>query len=326
MPDSGAKIESDFWRGLRGRIPSEIKQVISPRAYLIGGTLKLQDLVRYALLPGGGKSVTRAYEKHVADYLNVKAAVSYSTGRAAMSELFRALDIRAGDEIIIPGYTCIAVPAAIMMVGAIPKYVDIDARTFNIDPSLIERSITPRTRVIVAQHTFGIPCDLDALQSIASRHGLLLIEDCAHAAGAKFSNRYCGNFGTAAYFSTEHSKMFSTVKGGFVTTNDTALAARLRRAQATLVPEPPERVRACVERWTTEVLVYDSRVGSLAKLAVEKAGRSERLGAAIRGAREFDLAEFADLNEAVLRPPAQLAPELARIGLFQVGRIEADVV
>lgn len=170
-----------------------------------------------------------AYEQKVAEYHGVSHAFSFATGRMAFYVILEALGIGKGDEVIIPAYTCVVVPNAIIYRGAIPVYVDIEPTTFNIDPKKVEEKITPRTKAILAQHTFGLPCDLDEIIKIAQRYGITVIEDCAHAVGAEYRGKKVGSIARVGFYSTDHTKMLSTSTGGMITTNDEALASRIRQ-------------------------------------------------------------------------------------------------
>jgi dTDP-4-amino-4,6-dideoxygalactose transaminase/serine acetyltransferase len=134
--------------------------------------------------------------------------------------------------VILPGYTCVVVPDAIIYCRAKPVYVDIDPNTLNIDVSKIEEKITPRTKVLYAQHTFGSFCNMEAIMKIARKYNLKVVEDCAHAVGAEYDGKKAGTFGDAAYFTTEQSKILSTGMGGMAITNDKEIAARIREIQA----------------------------------------------------------------------------------------------
>ena len=123
----------------------------------------------------------RSYEAAVAASLGGDcSAYSFWKGRVALEAILRALGLQGGDEVIVPAYTCMVVPNAIRLVGAIPVYADIGAGNYNIDPLDVEKKVTPRTRVLIVQHTYGIPANLEALASFAQKHGLHLVEDCAH--------------------------------------------------------------------------------------------------------------------------------------------------
>jgi dTDP-4-amino-4,6-dideoxygalactose transaminase len=132
-----------------------------------------------------------------------------------------------GDEVILPGYTCVMDVNPIKYVGASPVYVDIEPVTYNMDVRLLEAKITPRTKVILAQHTYGFPCEMDAIMDIASQHGIPVVEDCCLALGSTYKGKLCGTFGLAAYWSFQWNKPFTTGIGGMVTTSDGALAQRI---------------------------------------------------------------------------------------------------
>lgn len=170
-----------------------------------------------------------AYEKAFRDYLGVKFSWSFATGRMGLYAILKALNIQKGDEIIVPAYTCVVVINSIIYSGGKPVYVDIDAKTFNIDVTKIEEKVTPKTRALYAQHTFGLMCNIEAIQRTASKYNLPIIEDCCLALGSEIKARKAGTLGTIAYFSTDHSKVISTSSGGMVVTNDDVLAKRINQ-------------------------------------------------------------------------------------------------
>ena len=136
--------------------------------------------------------------------------------------------IGAGDEVIVPPYTFIATASAVVEANATPVFVDIDRQTFNLDPAQIERAITPRTRAIIPVHLGGLPCDMDAIMSIAKQHNLTVIEDAAHAHGSEYKGRRAGSLGHLASFSFQSSKNLTSGEGGIITTRDDALADACR--------------------------------------------------------------------------------------------------
>lgn len=154
-------------------------------------------------------------------------------GRVALFAILKAINIEEGAEVILPGFTCVVVPNAIKYLGAKPVYVDIDPRTYNVDPKRVERKITRRTKAILAQNTFGLSSDLDPLLEIARRYNLHVIEDCAHGLGGEYKGRRNGTVAEAAFFSTQWSKPFSTGLGGFAVTTDVELAERLKEEEDT---------------------------------------------------------------------------------------------
>ena len=177
----------------------------------------------------------RQFEKAFADWLGVGRAFAFWKGRVALYAILRAMGIGEGDEVILPGYTCVVAVNPIKMLGAKPVYVDIEPATYNIDPEKIEAKITPRTRLVVAQHTYGYPAEMDAILEIGGRHGLPIIEDSCLALGSTYKGRKTGTFGLAAFWSFQWNKPFTTGIGGMVTTSDRELAekiARVRDAEA----------------------------------------------------------------------------------------------
>lgn len=199
----------------------------------MGGTSTIGDCVAvmarlFGCSPLADGPYVHAYRSALAHYLGIEHVFTYGAGRMAFYALLRAMKLAKGDEIILPGYTCVVIPNAVRFAGLTPIFVDIRSHDFNIDPSLTERAITPRTKGIVVQHTFGIPADMDALLDLSRRRGVPLIEDCAHALGATWGGRQAGTIGYAGFYSTEASKMLSTEKGGILVTADAKLAARLQ--------------------------------------------------------------------------------------------------
>ncbi len=145
--------------------------------------------------------VTREFESKFADYVGVKHCIGVNSGTDAISLALRALDISAGDEVITVSLTAVATVAAIDLVGATPVLCDIDPNTRCMDASKVEDLITEKTKAILPVHLYGHPADLPALQDIAKKHNLFLIEDCAQAHGAQIDGKMIGSFGDLACFS-----------------------------------------------------------------------------------------------------------------------------
>lgn len=173
----------------------------------------------------------KQFEDEFAKYVGAKYAFSFGAGRMAFYAILKAMDINEGDEVIIPGYTCVVVPNAIIYCGAKPVYVDINQDTFVINVDKIEEKITHRTRAILAQHMFDQFCDMDAISKIAKKYNLKIIGDCAHTLGADYNGKKAGNFSDAAFFTMEVSKIITTWMGGVAVTNDEALAEKLQKIQ-----------------------------------------------------------------------------------------------
>lgn len=175
-----------------------------------------------------GPEVT-ALEGELASYLGVKHAIGVSSGTDALLVALMALDIGAGDEVIIPPFTFFATAGCVSRTGAKPVFVDIDPATFNLDPAKLAAAITPRTKAIIPVHLFGQPCDMAAIRKVAAAHKLAVIEDAAQAIGSSTAEGKVGGLGTLACFSFFPSKNLGCFgDGGLVTTNDADLAEKVR--------------------------------------------------------------------------------------------------
>ncbi len=175
----------------------------------------------------GGEEDTQ-FEKEFAKYVGAQHCVGCGNGLDALSLSLRALGIGKGDEVIVPANTFIATALAVTKVGARPVLVDCNER-FNIDASLIEPLITPRTKAIMPVHLYGQPADMDPVLEVASAHGLMVVEDCAQAHGARYKGRNIGTFGDAAGFSFYPGKNLGAVgDAGAMVTNDDAVAQKVR--------------------------------------------------------------------------------------------------
>lgn len=171
---------------------------------------------------------TLQFEQDFARYHQVEHGVACTNGTAALEMAVAALGIGLGDEVIIPDFTFIATASAVLANGALPVMGDVDPFTFNINPDLAEKAITPRTRAIIAVHVAGMPCDMDRLTEIAKKHSLFLIEDSSHAHGSEWKGKKVGSLGDCGTFSFQASKLMTAGEGGIVVTHNADLEARLR--------------------------------------------------------------------------------------------------
>ena len=162
-------------------------------------------------------------ENEWAEFVGVKHAIATANGTLALMSIFAGIGLEPGDEVITVSHTFAATANAILFTGATPVFVDIEPDTYVIDAKKIEAAITPRTRAICPVHLFGLVADMDMIRAIADRHGLVVVEDACQAHGATFRGAMAGSFGHGA-FSLYATKNMTTAEGGFVTTNDDALA------------------------------------------------------------------------------------------------------
>lgn len=165
-------------------------------------------------------------EERIADKLGVRHCILMCNGTIALEIMIRALDLSG--EVIVPSYTFIATAHALHWQAITPVFADIDPRTHTLDVEAVRRMITPKTTAILGTHIWGQVCDVEALQALADEHGLHLIFDAAHAFLCSQGGRYVGGFGKAEAFSFHATKFFNTFEGGAVTTNDDALAEKMR--------------------------------------------------------------------------------------------------
>lgn len=167
-----------------------------------------------------------------------KGGVSlFSSGRSALYYAIKSLGLSNGDEVLLQAFTCVAVPNAVVWNGLVPVFVDVDD-TYNLDSGDLEKKITPRTRAVVVQHTFGIPANMKAIQMIAKRHKLLIVEDCAHALGGSIGDDVLGSFGDVSVLSFGRDKVVSSVFGGAVVAHNPMFAAVLSQYEAQLERAP----------------------------------------------------------------------------------------
>jgi perosamine synthetase len=159
------------------------------------------------------------FERRMAEYVGVEHAIAVSSGTSALHLIALSLGLGPGDEVLVPSFTFAASVNAIFMVGATPVFVDIEEETLNLDPRDLERKITPRTRGIMAVDVFGNPANWDAINRIAEKHRLVVIDDCCEALGAEYRGKKLGGFGDAGAFAFYPNKQITTGEGGMIVTN-----------------------------------------------------------------------------------------------------------
>jgi dTDP-4-amino-4,6-dideoxygalactose transaminase len=167
----------------------------------------------------GPRSEVAIFQQAFAQVHGCRFGTATVNGTVSMEIALRALGVRPGDEVLVPAYTFIATAAAPLMINAVPVFVDIEPDTYNLDPTRLEEAITARTRAILPVHFGGQPADMQAINALAAKHGLVVLEDAAHAHGAQYDGRSCGALADAASFSFQASKPMTAGEGGVITTN-----------------------------------------------------------------------------------------------------------
>lgn len=185
------------------------------------------DAVRSAWVSSSGSYLER-FEESFSGYCETCYGIATTSGTTALHLALLALGIKPGDEVIIPDFSMAAVLCSVLYCGAKPVFVDAENDTWNIDPKQIEEKLSEKTKAIIAVHTYGHPVDMHPLCSLASAHGLFVIEDAAEAHGAEYQGKKCGSLGDIACFSFYGNKIITTGEGGMVITSDKQLAENCR--------------------------------------------------------------------------------------------------
>jgi dTDP-4-amino-4,6-dideoxygalactose transaminase len=173
-------------------------------------------------------SVNDEYESAFAAWFGADSAFAFWKGRVALYAILKGLGVGEGSEIILPGYTCVMDVNPIKYLGATPIYVDIEPKTFNMNVDLLEEKIGEKTKVIIAQHTYGYPCEMNRIMDIAEKSRIAVVEDCCLALGSKYAGKTVGTFGRASYFSFQWNKPYTTGLGGMALVNDRELGEKIK--------------------------------------------------------------------------------------------------
>lgn len=183
------------------------------------------------VLSGGDAIEARELEARFAEFVGTRHALLTHSGTSALQVAVAAAPIEPGDEVVMPAYSFVATALCVLAQGGIPRFVDVDRESGNLDPDAIERVLSPRTRAIMPVHIHGCPADMDAILTIANRHDLVVIEDAAQAHGATYQGKNVGTLGAMAGFSLQSSKNLSAGEGGVFVTDDDARMERANQAR-----------------------------------------------------------------------------------------------
>lgn len=280
--------------------------------------LEREELKRISQLVGvKDDALVANFERQFAQLVGPGEAISYAAARMGFYELMRLEGIGKGDEVILLGATCAVMVNAVLRTGASPVFADIDPDTFGSSCQAIEGCISPRTRMIVAQHSFGIPCDIEPIVKLAKAKDIFLLEDCALTLGSKINGIAVGNFGDAALFSTDHSKPLNTLTGGLIYTRNAELAQRLRLSQAHCPDLSVARQKALWRRLLLEAhYCIPERYGRMGLIDLFLLIRNKL----IHAEGDFLVDDFSATPAAAYPYPARLPAFLAAIGLIEVKR------
>lgn len=267
------------------------------------------------------------YEDSFASLVGSGRAVSFAAGRMAFFSFLKLLEIKPGDEIILPAFTCSVMPNAVWRSGARPVFTDIDPDTFGSSPESIEKAVTDKTRIIVAQHSFGIPCRIKDIMDLAKKRGIFVIEDCAITLDSSIEGIKVGDFGDAAFFSTNHTKPLNTIIGGVFYSNNNRLFNKVKAYRDNL-PDLDinhqkrlysqflfERSNACPDKYPRLIL----------KKFMKDVFNQFRC---FRAHNKYTFLE-ADYSKSICANlpypyPAKLPEFLAKIGLFELNRWQKE--
>tara|TARA_A100001015_G_C15036820_1_gene736838 strand:+ start:1251 stop:2552 length:1302 start_codon:yes stop_codon:yes gene_type:complete len=229
--------------------------------------LDKSDLSKIRSFIGSNKfDNTKEFERRFTKLIGDGEAISFASARMGFYEFMRISGIKEDDEIILCGSTCSVMPNAVKRLGAKPIYSDIDTNTFGSCPNSINESITSKTRLVVAQHSFGIPCQIDEIKKICTMKNILLVEDCALSVGSKLNNRKVGTFGDAAIFSTDHTKPINSIIGGFIYSENQEIINKLKKCQESAKPILVEKQKAIFSQLKIEWMLARKRRYGILKI------------------------------------------------------------
>lgn len=259
-----------------------------------------------------GKAVS-LLEKELQTFFAVKSIVAFDSGRSSLQIALESLELQKNDEVLLQAYTCCVVSNAVIWSGARPVYVDVN-KNFNMDPSDLEKKITQKSKVLIIQHTFGIPADLEALLAIAKKHNLTIIEDAAHVIGGTYKNKMLGTWGDIGMLSFGTDKSISCGRGGALISNNTDLAQKFQTRQNELQHLSK---RYIVQQLYTFVLffickpLYTIGIGKFLFVVSKKLHISSRI-----------IEQSEKKGKQISHFPAKLANALAMIALHQMKHVK----
>lgn len=273
------------------------------------------------VLQSNDEKILKAYERKLALLIGNGHGISFAAGRMAFYTIMKVLDIGPGDEVILTGFTCSVMPNAIIRIGAIPVFSDIDIGTFGSSAEEIEKKITPRTKMIVVQHSFGIPCNIRPIVEIGKKYNIFVLEDSAIALDSSAEGVKVGNWGDAAMFSTDHSKPLNTMIGGFLYTKNKSLYDQVLESSKSL-PQLDKTHRERLfnqflfeRKYYTPTLYPRSILINYVRTAIKNYTSGNKTYTFLEGDYKRNVS-----SDQSYPYPAKMPSFLAKIGLFELER------
>lgn len=266
--------------------------------------------------------IIRQFEEYFASFIGSGQCISFASGRMSFYALLRALKIGLGDEVVLTGFTCSVMVNAVIRSGAKPVFSDIDEASFGTCPKALRKAISSKTKLVVVQHSFGIPCDIISICNDLKHSGIFILEDCALSFGSSIEGVTLGDFGHAALFSTDHSKPINTMSGGLIYSKDLKIISELTKIQAASPELSDSKKLSMLKRVQIEANFCNS--GNLAKLSLHDFLRRFVPGSTAN----YSLAS--DSSPLVINSdypyPAKMPEFSARLGILELQRWKATSV
>ena len=223
-----------------------------------GNISKFYSVFRQKNHSVGSQDLVKKFEMNFAENIGDGSGIAFASARMGFFAVLKSLNLSKGDEILLTGFTCSVMANAVIRAGATPVYVDVSEITFGMCPKDLQSKLSKRSKVIVAQHTFGIPCAIDEISNIARSYNITLIEDCALSVGSTLDKINLGDFGDCAIFSFDHSKPINTFSGGLVYTKNRELYDKLKCIQSASPDLPPSYTRSLKLMYCFEQVLLQS--------------------------------------------------------------------
>jgi perosamine synthetase len=255
--------------------------------------------------------------RRLAEFFQARRCFLFAKGRVGLYAGLRAMGLPPGSSVLMPGYTCMVVPSAVQHVGLTATYVDIDPKTYNIQPSLLD-AVAAEPSALIVQHTYGIPCAMAAIERWTAPRRIPIIEDCCHSFGTTIDGRLCGTFGRFAFLSGQWNKPFSTGLGGMLVVNDPALADAVEQLVERELAQPSRRANLVLR---CQIAAHDFFVRPTTAMRLALAYRAlNRLGMVKGSSSSKELGGLMPADYFTAMAPCQI-----RRGLREMARIDQNI-